>query len=66
MSYKLIFAIAAALDWEINQIDIKTAFLYSKVEETIYMEQLTGLGDGSAKVYRLDQVLYSLKQALRV
>ena len=45
MSYKLIFAIAAALDWEIDQMDVKTAFLYGKVEETVYMEQPTGLED---------------------
>ena len=37
MSYKLIFAIAAALDWEIDQMDVKTAFLYGLVEETVYM-----------------------------
>ena len=27
MSYKAIFAIAAANDWEIHQMDVKTAFL---------------------------------------
>jgi len=66
MSYKLIFAIAAALDWEIDQMDVKTAFLYGKVKETVYMEQPTGLGDGSAKVCKLDRALYGLKQAPRV
>jgi transposase InsO family protein len=66
MSYKLIFAIAAALDWEIDQMDVKTAFLYGKVEETVYMEQPTGLNDGSTKVCKLDRALYGLKQAPRV
>jgi transposase InsO family protein len=66
MSYKLIFAIAAALDWEIDQMDVKTAFLYGKVEETVYMEQPTGLEDGSTKVCKLDRALYGLKQAPRV
>jgi hypothetical protein len=28
MSYKTLFAIAAALDLEIEQMDVKTAFLY--------------------------------------
>ena len=37
MSYKLIFAIVAALDQEIDQIDVKTAFLYRLVKETVYM-----------------------------
>ena len=48
MSYKLIFAIAAALDWEIDQMDVKTAFLYGLVEETVYMQQPLGLEDKSA------------------
>jgi hypothetical protein len=66
MSYKLIFAIAAALDWEIDQMDVKTAFLYGKVEETVYMEQPTGLEDGSTKVCKLNRAIYGLKQAPRV
>src|SRR6266536_1387404 len=66
MSYKLIFAIAAVLDWEIDQMDVKTAFLYREVEETVYMEQLTGLSDESGRVYKLNRALYGLKQALRV
>jgi hypothetical protein len=35
MSYKAIFAIIAAYNWEIKQMDIKTAFLYSEIEEDI-------------------------------
>jgi hypothetical protein len=69
MSYKLIFAIAAALDWEIDQIDVKTAFLYRLVKETVYIQQPLGLKDKSAgidKVYKLNRALYGLKQALRV
>lgn len=31
MSYKALFAIAAAKDYEIEQIDVKTAFLYSEL-----------------------------------
>jgi hypothetical protein len=35
MSYKAIFAIAAVYDWEIKQMDIKTAFLYGEIKENI-------------------------------
>ena len=39
MSYKAIFALAAALDWELEQMDVKTAFLYGNVEEVVYVMQ---------------------------
>lgn len=66
MTYKALFAIAAALDLEIEQMDVKTAFLYGRVEENIYVEQPTGFGDGTRKVCKLQKALYGLKQAPRV
>jgi hypothetical protein len=38
MSYKALFAIAAAMDYEIEQMDVKTAFLYSNMDEEVYVE----------------------------
>lgn len=32
MAFKVLFAIAAFLDLDINQIDVKTAFLYSLID----------------------------------
>lgn len=66
MSYKALFAIAAALDLEIEQMDVKTAFLYGNVEEEIFMEQPHGLGDDSGRVCRLNKALYGLKQSPRI
>ena len=66
MSYKAIFAIAAANDWEIHQMDVKTAFLYGRVDEEIYVEQPTGLDDGSTRVCKLKEALYGLKQSSRI
>lgn len=66
MSYKVLFNIAAARDLEIEQMDVKTAFLYGKIEEEIYVEQPTGLDDGTGRVCRLKRALYGLKQAPRV
>lgn len=48
ISYKALFATVAAKDYEIEQIDVKTAFLYRELnykEEPIYIEQLEGIKD---------------------
>ncbi|EGU73768.1 hypothetical protein FOXB_15720 [Fusarium oxysporum f. sp. conglutinans Fo5176] len=66
MSYKMIFAIAAALDLELEQMDVKTAFLYGLVTEEIYVQQPEGFDDGSGRVCKLLKALYGLKQAPRV
>jgi hypothetical protein len=66
MSYKALFAIAAALDLEIHQMDVKTAFLYGSVKEEIYVEQPPGLGNDPGKVCRLNKALYGLKQSPRI
>ena len=61
MSYKALFAITAAYDLEIEQIDVKTAFLYGNVLKKIYIYQPKGFDDGSGRVYLLNKALYSLK-----
>lgn len=38
MSYKALFAIAAALDLEFEQMDVKIAFLYGDIDHEIYVE----------------------------
>jgi Reverse transcriptase (RNA-dependent DNA polymerase) len=50
-------------DWEIYQIDIKTAFLNSDLDEEIYMQQPEGFitAGQSGKVCRLRKALYGLK-----
>lgn len=64
MSYKAIFAIAAAMDWELEQMDVKTAFLYGDIEEEVYIDLPTGCKvSGTA---RLNKALYGLKQSPRV
>lgn len=64
MSYKAIFALAAAYDWELEQMDVKTAFLYGEIDEDIWIDLPTGCGvTGTAK---LNKALYGLKQSPRV
>ena len=68
MSYKLLFAIAAANDLKIEQMDVKTAFLYGDIDTKIYIEQFKGMRaiKKSHKVCKLNKALYGLKQSPRV
>ena len=66
MSYKAIFAVAAALGLYVEQMDVKTAFLYGDINEEIYVEQPNGLDQIPGKVCLLKKALYGLKQSLRI
>ena len=68
MSYKLLFVITAVNDFKIEQMDIKTAFLYSDIDTKIYIKQPEGIGDIRElyKVCKLNKALYGLKQLLYI
>ena len=34
----MVLAIAAEMDWEVRQVDVKTAFLYADIEEVFVAE----------------------------
>jgi hypothetical protein len=61
-------ALAVALDLEIHQMDVKSAFLNRELEEVIYMVQPEGYEDKEHNDYvcKLKKAIYSLKQAQRV
>ena len=61
-------AIAAFYDYEIWQMDVKTAFLNGFLEEEFYMMQPEGFVDpkDANKVRKLQRSIYGLVQALRV
>ena len=65
-SIRILFAIAAAYDLEIDQMDVVTAFLANLLEEEIYMEQPEGFTDGTDKVCKLERSIYGLKQSARL
>ncbi|KMQ90226.1 retrovirus-related pol polyprotein from transposon tnt 1-94 [Lasius niger] len=50
---------------KIRQFDVKTAFLYGDIEETIYMQQPEGYEDKTGRICRLRRSLYELKQSSR-
>ena len=58
-------ALAATEDWEINQMDVKGAYLNGHLKEEIYMAQPDGYEDGSNKSCHLLKTLYGLKQSGR-
>ena len=66
-SIRILLAIAAWYDYEIWQMDVKTAFLNGNVEEEIYMTQPEGfISTGEEqKVCKLQRSIYGLKQASR-
>ena len=68
MSYKSIFAIAAVRDWEMEQMDVWTAFLYGDIEEEIYVQHTTGFINAIFPNYSclLKKALYGTRQGPRI
>jgi hypothetical protein len=66
-SIRILFAIAAYYDYEIWQMDVKTAFLNGHLLEDVYMVQPEGFVDPKypSKVCKLKRSIYGLKQASR-
>lgn len=64
-SIRLLFAHAAIENLNMAQFDVKTAFLYGTLDETVYMEQPEGFVEQKDKVCLLKRSLYGLKQSPR-
>uniref|UniRef100_A0A2N9FGY8 CCHC-type domain-containing protein n=1 Tax=Fagus sylvatica TaxID=28930 RepID=A0A2N9FGY8_FAGSY len=66
-SVRIIMVVAARLDLELYQLDVKTAFLNGDLKEEIYMDQSDGfqIKGQEGKVCRLKKSLYGLKQSSR-
>lgn len=66
-SIRVVLRLAASLNLEIEQLDVKTAFLHGDLEEEIYMEQPEGFKVKGKEnlVCKLKKSLYGLKQAPR-
>lgn len=61
-----LLAVAAAEDWELQLLDIKTAFLNGVLEEEVYINHPPGYPQGPpGTVLKLNKTLYGLKQAPR-
>lgn len=64
-SIRILLALTAHFNWELNQLDVKTAFLNGDLNETIYMNQPLGfeVKSKTENVCLLKKSLYGLKQA---
>ncbi|GKB38968.1 putative RNA-directed DNA polymerase [Tanacetum coccineum] len=66
-SIRVVLGLAASLDLEVEQMDVKTTFLHGDLDKEIYMEQPEGFQVKGKEDYacRLQKSLYGLKQAPR-
>ncbi|GJX06776.1 putative ribonuclease H-like domain-containing protein [Tanacetum coccineum] len=63
----MFLAYASFKDFVVYQIDVKSAFMYGKIEEEVYVCQPLGFEDPEFpdRVYKVEKALYSLHQAPR-
>ncbi|GJR67200.1 putative ribonuclease H-like domain-containing protein [Tanacetum coccineum] len=64
---RLFLAYASFKDFVVYQMDVKSAFLYGKIEEEVYVCQPPGFDDPDFpdRVYKVEKALYGMHQALR-
>ncbi|KAM1556843.1 hypothetical protein PS2_040150 [Malus domestica] len=64
---RIVISLAAQKNWDIYQLDVKSAFLHGELEEEVFVDQPPGYEQKGqeTKVYRLNKALYGLKQAPR-
>jgi hypothetical protein len=63
-SINILLSLAAAESFNISSIDVKTAFLYSPLNEELYLRRPPGLNDDiMPPIVKLKKCIYGLKQA---
>jgi hypothetical protein len=67
VSIRIVLALVALLDLELEQLDVKTTFLHGDLDEEIFMEQPEGFVQNRNRkfVCKLRKSLYGLKQSPR-
>ena len=64
-SVRLLLALAAAKDWRVYHMDVKSSFLNGELAETVFVRQPLGFAikGEEHRVLRLRKTLYGLQQA---
>ncbi|CAI7778103.1 unnamed protein product [Closterium sp. NIES-53] len=62
---RVLLALAASLNLEVEQLDVCIAFLYGLLTEEVYMRQPPEYDDGNERIWKLMRTLYGLKQSPR-
>ncbi|CAI7831125.1 unnamed protein product [Closterium sp. NIES-54] len=63
VTLRIFLTIIAVLDLKLMQLDMKNAFLQSKLDRVLYMYQLDYFNDGTGRVCKPLKSLYGLKQS---
>ncbi|CAI7805590.1 unnamed protein product [Closterium sp. NIES-54] len=63
VTLRIFLSIVAVLDLNLMQLDMKNAFLQSKLDRVLYMYQPDYFDDGTSRVCKLLKSLYGLKQS---
>jgi hypothetical protein len=66
MNYKAMYIIIVVNDWKIEQMNVKTIFLYDKILEDVYVVQFTNFEQNINQICKLNKILYDLKQSSRI
>jgi hypothetical protein len=71
-TWRLILGLATVNDWEVDQMDVKSAFLHGNIDEEVYIELPEGwelfpdIFKSGETVLLLQKALYGLKQSPRL
>ncbi|KAF8701274.1 Reverse transcriptase (RNA-dependent DNA polymerase), partial [Rhizoctonia solani] len=65
-SIQLLLSIANQNDWDIQQLNVNSAYLHAKVNKELYMQQIPYFEDSTNQVLKLKRSIYGLKQAGRM
>ncbi len=66
MNYKAMYVIIVVNDWKVEQMNVKTVFLYDKIHENVFVVQFTSFEQKINKVCKLNKALYDLKRFSKI